>query len=270
MQAILDPDTEGSPVDVVNAEGTSAVVLACEHASNRIPRALNNLGLAESSLNSHIAWDTGAAAVARLMADRLDAALVMPRFSRLVVDCNRSPDADAAILDVSDGCTIPGNTDLSCASRTARHKAIYAPFHERLGHLLASRRNAGNPPVLATIHSFTPVMAGQTRDVDIGILHDSDGRLADAVLALAQTKFDLNVARNAPYSPRDGVTHTLGRHALPYRHLNVMFEMHNTLVSDNAGQQALASGLSEVLLDALVNLGSDVNGDTERANQCQS
>ena len=80
MQAILDPDIEGSPVDVVNAEGTSAIILACEHASNRIPRALNNLGLAESALKSHIAWDPGAAAVARLMAARLDAALVMARF----------------------------------------------------------------------------------------------------------------------------------------------------------------------------------------------
>ena len=270
MQAILDPDIEGSPVDVVNAAGACSIVLACEHASNRIPRSLNNLGLTVSALSSHIAWDPGAAAVARLMAARLDAALVLARFSRLVIDCNRSPDASASILDVSDGCVIPGNTGLSCASRAARTKAFHAPFHARLGDLLASRHDAGDPPILVTIHSFTPVLAGKTRDVDIGVLHDSDDRLADAVLRLAHTRFDLNVRRNAPYTPQDGVTHTLRRHALPHQYLNVMFEVRNTLVSDDAGQTSMAAGLSEVLLDALAILGSDVNGATNRANQCQN
>ena len=149
-------------------------------------------------------------------------------------------------------------------------EAIYAPFHDRLGNLLAKRHMTGNPPVLATIHSFTPVLAGKARDVDIGVLHDRDGRLADMILPLAQTRFDLNVQRNAPYSPQDGVTHTLVRHALPHQYLNVMFEVRNTLVCDAAGQEALANGLSEVLLDALANLGSDVDGDTNRANQCQN
>ena len=48
-------------------------VLVCEHASALIPVPLAGLGLPEELRRAHIAWDPGALALARLLAERLGA-----------------------------------------------------------------------------------------------------------------------------------------------------------------------------------------------------
>jgi len=192
----------------VSADGKSAVVLVCEHASNRIPVSLGDLGLAGPALASHIAWDPGAAAVARALSRALDAPLVMPRFSRLVYDCNRPPDAPSAMPSRSERTEVPGNRSLTAAGRAARIAEVYQPFRDTLATVLSSRGGRGAGPVLVTVHSFTPVYAGRRRLLDLGILHDSDRRLADALLRRLEREPGLAVRRNAPYGPQDGVTHT--------------------------------------------------------------
>ncbi len=81
------------PVVVENVAGSSDFVLLCGHASNTIPPELNNLGLSGDELESYIAWDPGALGVAHAMSGLMDAALIYPTVSRLVIDCNRAPDA---------------------------------------------------------------------------------------------------------------------------------------------------------------------------------
>lgn len=78
---IVDPRSDGPAVDLVNADAGNDIVLICEHASNRIPLSLKNLGLAGPALESHIAWDPGAAQVARFISRELDATLIPQRFS---------------------------------------------------------------------------------------------------------------------------------------------------------------------------------------------
>ena len=81
-----------------------------------------------------------------------------------------------------------------------------------------------------TVHSFTPVYFGAKRDVEIGILHDEDTRLADALLEeLAGAPH--KVERNQPYGPQDGVTHSLKRHAISRGIANVMLEIRNDLLN---------------------------------------
>jgi predicted N-formylglutamate amidohydrolase len=75
---LLDPD-EPPPFEVVNPEGKANALLVCDHASNRLPRRLAGLGLTREHLDQHIAWDPGAAAVARGLAARLDATLILFR-----------------------------------------------------------------------------------------------------------------------------------------------------------------------------------------------
>ena len=271
MQEIVDLATDGPPVEVVNADGTSGIVLVCEHASNRVPRSLDNLGLSHAELQTHVAWDPGAIEVARSMAHRLDAPLIMARFSRLVYDCNRPPASTGAILERSETSDIPGNKDLTGAERKARLDNVYAPFREQVAEVLSARTGLSGAPTLVTVHTFTPVYAGDRRDVDLGILHDADHRLADEVLRLARDEVDLVVKRNAPYGPEDGVTHTLKQHALPRGLLNVMFEIRNTLVADSEGQDELAARLSDLITKSLDNLVDAENGFAagmgERQNQ---
>ena len=104
---------EDGPVIVVNECGRSPIVLLCEHAGRRIPKVLGSLGLAPGELDRHIAWDIGAEGLARRLSDLLDAPLVLQRYSRLVYDCNRPPEAHDAMPVMSEATAIPGNRDLT-------------------------------------------------------------------------------------------------------------------------------------------------------------
>ncbi len=247
--AILSGE-DGSPVETVNPEGRADVVLICEHAANRIPGALEDLGVDAETHRSHVAWDPGAAEVARAMADRLDAPLFLQRFSRLVYDCNRPVFADSAVPSVSERYAIPGNDGLDADARAKRQAAIYLPFRDTVAAFVRRRMDAGRPPTIVTVHTFTPEFHGRPRTTELGVLHDADARLADAVLAVLAHESGLTVRRNDPYGPADGVTHTLKVQALGHGLPNVMFEIRSDLVADAAGQQAFAERLSRTLTAA--------------------
>lgn len=242
---------EGDPVALENASARGRVILVCEHASRLLPKSLGTLGLSQEALASHIAWDPGALAVARRMAKSLDAALVFQRFSRLVYDCNRPPESPAAMPEKSEVFDVPGNADLDQAARDARTEALYLPFRETLADLVQSRIAEGRAPVIVTMHSFTPVYFGKPREVEIGILHDADTRIADGMLAAAKTTGLYTVRRNEPYGPEDGVTHTLREHGLANGLPNVMIEVRNDLIRDEVGQGVVADYLAGLLNESL-------------------
>nr|WP_272211669.1 N-formylglutamate amidohydrolase [Marinicella sp. W31]MDC2877559.1 N-formylglutamate amidohydrolase [Marinicella sp. W31] len=227
---------DGAPVVVERASGQSRVILICEHAGRAIPEVLGDMGLSAALLESHIAWDPGALAVSRLLSTALDSMLVHQRFSRLVYDCNRPPEASDSTPEISEVFAVPANRGLGPVAKAERAEALYLPFHERIDQLLDETAHTARNAVIVTIHSFTPVFKGQKRDVEIGILHDSDRRLADCMLKKASAASGYDVRRNEPYAPVDGVTHTLRRHALQRGLLNVMIEVRNDLIADAVGQ----------------------------------
>jgi predicted N-formylglutamate amidohydrolase len=241
---------EGDPVALENASARGRIILVCEHASRLLPKSLGTLGLSEEALASHIAWDPGALAVSRLMAKSLDATLIFQRFSRLVYDCNRPPESPAAMPEKSEVFAISGNAGLDQAARNARTEALYLPFREKLSRLVKDRMAEGRAPVIVTMHSFTPVYFGKQRAVEIGVLHDVDARLADAMLT-AGTGGLYNIRRNEPYGPEDGVTHTLKEHGLSNGLLNVMIEVRNDLIRDEVDQRVVADYLTGLLIESL-------------------
>ena len=242
---------EGDPVALENVAARGRVILVCEHASRLLPKSLGTLGLSNEALASHIAWDPGALAVSRMMARSLDATLVFQRFSRLVYDCNRPPESPAAMPEKSEVFDVPGNAGLDQAARDARTEALYLPFREKLSRLVKERVAEGRAPIIVTMHSFTPVYFGKPRAVEIGILHDADTRLADAMLAEAGTGGLYDIRRNEPYGPEDGVTHTLKEHGLSNGLANVMIEVRNDLIRDEVDQRVVADYLAGLLLKSL-------------------
>jgi predicted N-formylglutamate amidohydrolase len=241
--------TQETVVEVSRSAAQSRIVLVCEHASFNIPETLDGLGASSAARHSHAAWDPGAMAVAELMSRDLDASLVASNVSRLVYDCNRPPGAPDAMPERSEVFEIPGNVGLTDEEKQARIARYYTPFRQTLASEIARRTD----PVIVTIHSFVPVYNGERRDVEIGILHDRDSVLADAMLRVADQTYV--VRRNAPYGPQDGVTHTLKEHAIKRGYLNVMIEMRNDLVADEAGQAAIAKTLTAWVRQALETLG---------------
>lgn len=265
IQAIT-PEPTGT-VEVFNPDGVGSVVLVCEHASNMIPKELGALGLPAELLESHIAWDIGALDVARRMAELLDAPLIASRVSRLVYDCNRPPEAPDAVPAHSELYAVPGNENLDPVARAARAERCYVPFRDALSDMLDRRMEGGRVTALVTVHSFTPVYKGVRRHMDVGILHDTDARLADALLSAAEEDAEfrrLEFRRNEPYGPADGVTHTLVTQALPRRLLNVMIEIRNDLLPDLESRRFMGGGLARLLSAALAGLCRGVPVSTRR------
>lgn len=238
---------EEGPAITVNVEGRSPLFLVCEHAGRRIPRSLGSLGLPAHELERHIAYDIGAEQVARGLSKRLDTPLVLQRYSRLVYDCNRPPEANSAIPELSELTEIPGNRQLSESQRRQRVEEIYVPFHAQVGELIEGRLSAGQPVIFVTIHSFTPVFKGTARNLDVGLLFDRDRRFTDLIAPLLRVSGSFDVRHNEPYGPADGVCHTLNVHAgvrgLPYS----MIEIRNDLIASESAQVEWADRLADVL-----------------------
>ena len=211
---------------------------------------MQSFGFAEDALQTHIAWDPGALAVARLLSARLDAPLFWPDASRLIIDCNRAPDASSLIVFESEGRLVPANRGLSEKERSRRLDRIHAPYHDAIDGCLERRMAAGRPTALIAIHSFTPVYFGKARPWQIGILFDDNRRLADLLIRELKTDPLLNIGINQPYSPADGVYYTLSRHAGPRGLHAVMIEIRNDEIGDAAGQQGWAYRLADILFAA--------------------
>ncbi|MDR7126107.1 N-formylglutamate amidohydrolase [Pseudotabrizicola sp. 4114] len=239
---------------VENRDAAGAILLVCEHASNAFPDPWGNLGLTEAQQCAHVAWDPGALALSRALAQRLDAALVHAPASRLIYDLNRGPDRPDAMAARSELHDIPGNLDLTPQDRLHRAESLYLPFHTALHAEIVRRLALGRATVVITIHSFTPVYHGQPRAVEFGVIHDADDRLARAILAAAQAGTDLACALNEPYSAADGVTHTLRLQATPYGLANAMLEIRNDLIATPEQAAAMADRLAPVLQQALATL----------------
>lgn len=221
-------------------------MLVCEHASNDIPESFHQLGLPTEAGKSHVAWDPGAKTVAERLSVALDAVLIAAKVSRLLCDCNRPPDAVDAMPARSEVIDIPGNAGLSRREKIERIQTYYEPFRQTLAGQIAQTLT----PVIVTIHSFTPIYHGEKREVEIGVLHDTDARLANSMLNCAAQHTQTSVQRNQPYGPEHGVTHTLKEHAIPNNHLNVMLEIRNDLIRTRSEQHAMADMIAGWVVDA--------------------
>ncbi len=237
---------EKDHVIVSHTGGTSPVLLICEHASSLIPPEYKDLGLSTDALESHAAWDPGAYAVSQHLSANLDAPLIASGVSRLVYDCNRPPSAPDAMPARSEMIDVPGNATLTGVDRAARAAAIYEPFQTALRERLEQMPH----PIVVTIHSFTPIYYGAKRQVEIGILHDSDAVLADAMLLRAGHHISADVQRNQPYGPEHGVTHTLQEHAIAHGHPNVMIEIRSDLIETAEQQADIGKRLARWIADA--------------------
>ncbi len=247
--ALLAAD-EPSPILELSLHGSSPLVITVDHAGARIPRGLCDLGLPAEDLKRHIAWDIGALAVARRVAVTLGAPLIAQNYSRLVIDCNRDPNAESSIPRSSESTVIPGNADLTADQRLARRTEIFDPYHRRIGERLSAREAAGRPTILVALHSMTDVYLGVRRDMHAAILYNRDRRFAQLMLENLRRDGGLNIADNEPYFVSDETDYTIPRHGEARGLPHVEIEMRQDLVGHEAGQAEWAERLSRALLAA--------------------
>jgi predicted N-formylglutamate amidohydrolase len=242
---LLAPD-EPSPVERERDDGASPFVILCDHAGNRLPRALGNLGLADAELSRHIAWDIGAGGVATRLGARLDAVVVRQRYSRLAIDCNRAPDHADSIAERSEATTVPGNIGLDAAARAERRQTIFAPYHDAIAALLNSREKAGRETIVIAQHSFTPVYHGVARPWHAGMLYHRDPRLAHALGDLIRAE-GFVVGDNEPYQLSPASDYTIPVHAEARGLAYVEIELRQDLIAGEEGQAEWAERLARLL-----------------------
>jgi predicted N-formylglutamate amidohydrolase len=235
------------PVHEDNAAGSSPFLLTSDHYGRLIPRILGDLGLPESELTRHIAWDIGIAGVADALSKHLDAHLIAQRYSRLVIDCNRPPHAPSSIPRISEATVIPGNEGLARDAIEARHQQIFDPYHRRIADVIEQRLRDHRPTVLVALHSFTPVYAGIARPWHIGTLYHRDTKLPPLLLKLLRAEADLVVGDNEPYAVSDETDYTIPVHGEARGLMNSGIEIRQDLIADPAGQASWADRLARIL-----------------------
>ncbi|GAC1347765.1 MAG: N-formylglutamate amidohydrolase [Acetobacteraceae bacterium] len=243
--ALIQHD-EPAPVRVATPSGAAPYLILCDHAGRLVPRALGDLGVAAAEMDRHIAWDIGAEAVSLRLGALLDAVVILQRYSRLVIDCNRPPGHATSIPDHSDGTAVPGNAGLDPAAAAARVAQIVTPYHAAIAAELDRRRALGGACVVIAVHSFTPSFAGVARPWEAGVLYDCDPGFSLAVGAALRAE-GLVVGDNEPYRLDPATDYTVPVHAqargLPYLEL----EIRQDLIASPAGQERWATLLADVL-----------------------
>jgi len=248
MRATILGASDPDPVEVVNPDGGSPVLLVCEHAGRAVPAALRDLGVAAAEMERHIAFDIGAAGLARNLATELDATLVMQRYSRLVIDCNRPFEALDCMPASSDGTAIPFNCDLTHWDRMPRFDEIHRPFHDYISRLLDRRQADNSPTVLATIHSFTPRFANKYRPWQLGVCFNRDGTFAMKFMdAFAVANPKIVAAYNEPYTVDDISDYTIPVHGERRQLPHVLLEVRNDHIRDVDGQDRWARMIGNAL-----------------------
>lgn len=228
-------------------------VVTCDHASNRVPDwvAGGDLGIAPEDMARHIAWDVGAAGLARALGEALDSPVICSDFSRLVIDPNRGEDDPTLLMKLYDGTIIPANRHAGPDDLRQRLNRLYHPYHAALAGLAARREDT----VILAIHSFTPCLKGRApRPWHVGILYSHlDERLSLPLIARLRAEPDLCVGDNEPYAghlPGDAID----RHALQTGRLNTLVEIRNDLIVSADAQSMWAQRLAPILSDVLDNL----------------
>ncbi len=243
-----------APVTVERLDGASALFMTCDHAGREIPKSLGDLGVPEAELQRHIAWDIGAEGVARGLSERLDAALMIQTYSRLVIDCNRRPSRHDSMARISEHTEIPGNHDLHPEHADARVREIFGPYHDTIAADLDRRRTTGQATLLLAVHSFTPVYKGETRPWHIGLLYNRDDRVARVLMDLLSEDPTLTVGDNEPYAISDEGDYTIPVHGEQRGIPHIEIEIRQDLIETEAGQRDWALRLTDLMSRAMERL----------------
>jgi predicted N-formylglutamate amidohydrolase len=237
-------------VETIAGALEGGLVLLCDHASNALPAEYGLLGLPPEQFARHIAYDIGAAAVTRALAARFGAPAVLTRFSRLLIDPNRGADDPTLVMKISDGAIVPGNVNADAAEIARRRERFWRPYRETAASLIDAMAATGRPPAILSIHSFTPAWRGVPRPWEVGLLWDSDPRMAQGLMQAFEGAISSPIGDNEPY---DGalVGDTLWELGTGRGLAHVIVELRQDLIATGEGAARWAGIVADALAPVL-------------------
>jgi predicted N-formylglutamate amidohydrolase len=245
------------PFETVEGDFSRGIVLLGDHAMRHLPAGHGSLGLPPEQLGRHIAYDIGIEWLTRALSRHLGAPAVMATFSRLLIDPNRGLVDPTLIRQIYDHTVIAGNYPLADDERQQRIERYHHPYHQAVAAMIAqSSEAAGAPPLVISLHSFTPSLHGVPRPWHVGILTDTDRRAADPLLALLGQERDLTIGDNQPYDgalPGD----TMFTHCTSKGIAHALVEIRQDLIATRQSAEQWATRLAP-MLDA-VNADPDIH-----------
>ncbi len=210
------------------------LLISCEHGGNSIPVAYQPMFTGQDALiASHRGYDPGALELARLAADRFQAPLLAATTSRLLVDLNRSRGSRSLFSEIS-GKLAPEEREQLLAE-------YYAPYRDNAENTVRRLINAGHSVLHLACHTFTPVLGGRVRTMDVGLLYDP-ANVAERRLCICWQKEMAGhfpayvVRRNAPYRGVSDCLATALRVLFPRRYLGIELEVNHRLYFDDQTQ----------------------------------
>ena len=244
---VLLGSKDPAPFSIFNVGGSSNLLFTSDHNGSAIPTKLENLGVPLNELRRHVAYDIGIDAVAHALSARFNATLIVANYSRLVIDCNRHPGSAGSIPSVSDNTVVPGNKNLSDNDIKSREDEIFDAYHSSVGNRISIMRSENKNPILISLHSFTPVISGQFRPWEIGILFKDDERLSAPLINKLREQKDLNIGDNKPYSGSEPAGYTVDHHVEPLNLPSVAAEFRQDLIEFESGAVRWANIFGDAL-----------------------
>jgi predicted N-formylglutamate amidohydrolase len=245
VSTLLAPDEPG-PFRVLNPLSDLPVLLVCDHASCRFPRSLGDMGLDPFARRCHLAIDIGAGSLTEKLAESLGVTAVVQNYSRLIIDCNRELMDPGAFLEYGDGIIVPGNRNLHQEDKDFRASALYWPYHCAIDEQIQRLQKLGPPPAFISIHSFTPVLNGESRAWQIGVLWDKDERLREIFLEGFRAA-GYYTGDNEPYSGKAPQDFTIDHHAEEIGLPHIGIEIRQDLVGGEEGVAEIAAVMHRII-----------------------
>lgn len=231
---------------ILNPHGKARCILTCEHAGRLVPRQLNMLGLEDEDFTRHYATDPGVRRVTETLSQLIDAPAILGNYSRLVVDLNRSIGAPTAFAPTGEGKPVPGNVNISDEDKACRTREIYDPYHTALDAMINHALGQGFVPPIISIHSFTPRFFNFQRPWQVGFLWTHNRRLPGLMIDYF-IRASYVTGDNQPYDHRILRGSAINRHGDERGLPNVLVEIRNDLISNDAESDVWAKNLADCL-----------------------
>lgn len=252
---------EPGPFKVLNPLAEQPILLVCDHASSRFPASLGDMGLDPFARRCHLAVDIGAGPLTEKLAESLGVTAVLAQYSRLIVDCNRELMDPSAFLEYGDGIVVPGNRNLRRKHKEQRASTLYWPYHTAVSEQVTRLQHVGAKPAFIAVHSFTPVMNGEARPWQMGVLWDKDSRLREIFLEGFSAAGYL-VGDNEPYSGKAPQDFTIDHHAEEPGLPHVGIEIRQDLIDDPEGVDQIAAIMHDIIASIPDRIGAGEQRDT--------
>lgn len=224
------------------------IVLTCEHAGNAIPDDFASyFKTSKHRLGTHEGYDLGAFEVYKSLEPIAVFSSYYP-WSRLLIEVNRSLHHPQLFSSISNSL-----------SKKEKHELIedyYKAYRHQIQNKIEGIISKGDVVLHLSIHSFTPVLQGQKRKAELGILYDpafkSEKEFAQLLKRELKLRFGKYTIRmNYPYLGKaDGFT-TYLRTKFPKQYKGIELEINQKIAQDRHEFENLKSNLLSAITSVL-------------------